>query len=416
MKTKQPENDEIKEYYDCRYISACEASWRIFSNEVNYRSPSVMRLPFHLPGQQTVCFGPDEDINQVLNKPSVNSSMFLAWMQRNQDPNDHVARTLTYVQFPRFYVWKLDKRIWVPRIKGKTIGRIHSVSPSTGEAYYLRILLNKVKGPTSFDDIKTVNGRVYDTFRDACYALGLLDDDSEYIEAIKEANISGSADSQSIIVVSGLSIPDEQLKNYVLCEIEKFLTRNNSSLRRFLSMPYPDTSSLDNFRCRLINEELAYDRTELQNVYQGQFMETMEEYFLFTVMAGPIVLNVASSGIASLLLEGGRTAHSRFHIPLNLNEDSVCHIKPDDDVAKLLQQTKLVIWDEAPMVHKHAFEALDRTMHDIFNISNPSRSDVLFGGKVIVFGGDFRQILPVVPNGGRQEIVNASLCSSLSVE
>ncbi|XP_022041031.1 uncharacterized protein LOC110943602 [Helianthus annuus] len=180
---EQAENDEIKEYYGCRYISACEASWRIFSNEVNYRSPFVMTLPFHFPGQQTVYFGPDEDINHVLNKPSVNSSMFLSWMQRNQDPNDIVARTLTYVQFPRFYVWKLDQRIWVPRIKGKTIGRIHSVSPYTGEAYYLRILLFKVKGPTSFDDIKTVNGRVYDTFRDACYALGWLDDDSEYIEA-----------------------------------------------------------------------------------------------------------------------------------------------------------------------------------------------------------------------------------------
>ncbi|XP_021974699.2 uncharacterized protein LOC110869784 [Helianthus annuus] len=455
-----------------------------FSNEVNYRSPSIMRLPFHLPGQQTVCFGPDEDVNQVLNKPSVNSSMFLSWMQRNQDPNDPVARTLTYVQFPRFYVWKLDQCIWVPRIKGKTIGRIHSVSLSTGEAYYLRILLNKVKGPTSFDDIKTVNGRVYDTFRDACYALGLLDDDSEYIEAIKEANISGSAGyirnlfatmllsstlSRPEVVwestwkymtddflyrfskyhrVSGLSIPDEQLKNYVLCEIEKFLTRNNSSLRRFVSMPYPDTSSLDNFRCRLINEELAYDRTDLQNVYQGQVNLLTDEQrsvydeimnavdgdnggvffvygyggtgktFLWKTLSaairskGEIVLNVASSRIASLLLDGGRTAHSRFHIPLNLNEDSVCHIKPDDDVAKLLQQTKLIIWDEAPMVHKHAFEALDRTMHDIFNISNSSRSDVVFGGKVIVFGGDFRQILPVVPNGGRQEIVNASLCSS----
>ncbi|XP_021995589.1 uncharacterized protein LOC110892748 [Helianthus annuus] len=51
-------------------------------------------------------------------------------------------------------------------------------------------------------------------------------------------------------------------------------------------------------------------------------------------------------------------------------------------------------------------------MHGIFNISNSCRSDVLFGGKVIIFGGDFKQILPVVPNGGRQEIVNASLCSS----
>ncbi|XP_035838181.1 ATP-dependent DNA helicase pif1-like [Helianthus annuus] len=198
-------------------------------------------------------------------------------------------------------------------------------------------------------------------------------------------------------------------------------------------MPYPDTSSLDNFRCRLINEELSYDRTELENVYQGQVNLLTDEQravyeeimnavdgdnggvffvygyggtgktFLWKTLSaairskGEIVLNVASSGIASLLLEGGRTAHSRFHIPLNLNEDS---------------QTKLIIWDEAPMVHKHAFEALDRTMHDIFNISNSSRSDVVFGGKVVVFGGDFRQILPVVPNGGRHEIVNASLCSS----
>ncbi|XP_035837386.1 ATP-dependent DNA helicase pif1-like [Helianthus annuus] len=125
-----------------------------------------------------------------------------------------------------------------------------------------------------------------------------------------------------------------------------------------------------------------------------------------------IVLNVASSGIASLLLTGGRTAHSRFRIPLNLNEDSVCHIKADSDVAKLLRQTKLIIWDEAPMVHKHAFEALNRTMNDIFNFDTSRNSEISFGGKVIVFGGDFRQVLPVVRNGGRQETVNASLSSS----
>ncbi|XP_021995536.1 uncharacterized protein LOC110892694 [Helianthus annuus] len=185
---EEPSKDEIKEYYDCRYISACEASWRIFSNEVHYRYPFVTRLPFHLPGQQNVVFGPDEDINSVLNKPSVKVSMFLSWMERNKDPNDTMARTLTYVQFPIFYVWKIENRCWEPRQKGKAIGRIHSVPPSFGEAYFLRILLNKVKGPKSFEDIRTVNGHVHDTFRDACYALGLLDDDIEYIEAIKEAN------------------------------------------------------------------------------------------------------------------------------------------------------------------------------------------------------------------------------------
>ncbi|XP_024990580.1 uncharacterized protein LOC112524867 [Cynara cardunculus var. scolymus] len=113
---------------------------------------------------------------------------------------------------------------------------------------------------------------------------------------------------------------------------------------------------------------------------------------------GEIVLNVTSSGIASLLLTSGTTAHSRFHIPLILNEDSLCHMKPDNDVASLIKKTTLIIWDEAPMVHKHAFEALDRSMNDIFNAQRSGDSHMLFGGKVIVFGGDFRQIMPVIPN------------------
>ena len=48
---------------------------------------------------------------------------------------------------------------------------------------------------------------------------------------------------------------------------------------------------------------------------------------------GEIILNVASSGIASLLLPGGRIAHSRFAIPLNLNEDSTCNIKQGSHLA-----------------------------------------------------------------------------------
>ncbi|XP_023767497.2 uncharacterized protein LOC111916089 [Lactuca sativa] len=64
------------------------------------------------------------------------------------------------------------------------------------------------------------------------------------------------------------------------------------------------------------------------------------------------------------------------------------------------------------MVHKHAFEALDRTLKDLLRCVNSTISNIPFGGKVIVFGGDFRQILPVVPGGSKQNIVNASLSSS----
>lgn len=74
-----------------------------------------------------------------------------------------------------------------------SVGRIHHVPPSIGEAYFLRILLNKVRGPTSFEDIRTINDQVYPTYKDVCYALGLLEYDKEYIEAIEEASHSGTA-------------------------------------------------------------------------------------------------------------------------------------------------------------------------------------------------------------------------------
>ncbi|KAM3238569.1 hypothetical protein P3L10_013602 [Capsicum annuum] len=127
---------------------------------------------------------------------------------------------------------------------------------------------------------------------------------------------------------------------------------------------------------------------------------------------GDIVLTVASSGIASLLLPGGRTAHSRFPIPLNPNEDATCNIKQGCPLAKLIIKTKLIIWDKAPMMHKYYFEALDKTLRDILKFENTSNLDRPFEGKTVVLGGDFRQILPVITKGTRQDIINATLNSS----
>ncbi|CAK8572798.1 unnamed protein product [Lathyrus sativus] len=100
-----------------------------------------------------------------------------------------------------------------------------------------------------------------------------------------------------------------------------------------------------------------------------------------------IVLIVASSGIASLLLPGGRTAHSKFKIHVPTLENSTCKVDFSDDHTELLRQTKLIIWDEAPMASKFCFEALDKTLRDI--MSNYSNSDQVFRVQVVVFGGDF---------------------------
>jgi len=120
------------------------------------------------------------------------------------------------------------------------------------------------------------------------------------------------------------------------------------------------------------------------------------------------VLNVASSGIASLLLAGGRTAHSRFGIPINPNDFTVCNIERSSNQAELLKEASLIIWDEAPMMSRHCFESLDRSLFDI--IGGVGKKS--FGGKVVVFGGDFRQVLHVIPGAGRAEICMTALNAS----
>jgi len=127
---------------------------------------------------------------------------------------------------------------------------------------------------------------------------------------------------------------------------------------------------------------------------------------------GKIALATASSGIAALLLPGGRTAHSRFKIPINVNDCSTCNIKLQSDDANLIAKAKIIVWDEAPMIHRHCIEALSRTLQDIMKKYDPQYENLPFGGKVVVFGGDFRQILPVVIKGQRSDIIAACLNQS----
>jgi hypothetical protein len=85
---------------------------------------------------------------------------------------------------------------------------------------------------------------------------------------------------------------------------------------------------------------------------------------LNTVRAqGRVAIAMASSGIAALLLDGGRTAHSRFKIPVQgLNITSTCYISRDSELATLLQVAALIVWDEAVMMHRHVFEAVNRSL------------------------------------------------------
>ncbi|XP_050259037.1 uncharacterized protein LOC126704038 [Quercus robur] len=96
--------------------------------------------------------------------------------------------------------------------------------------------------------------------------------------------------------------------------------------------------------------------------------------------AGHIAIVTSTSGIAATLLPGGRTAHSRFKIPLTLDASSTCSISKQSDLAELIRCATIIIWDEAPMVNGRALESLDKIFKDIMEVNLP------FGGKVLILG------------------------------
>ncbi|XP_024004049.1 uncharacterized protein LOC112081527 [Eutrema salsugineum] len=374
---KEVEVDEIKNYQECRYLSAHEASWRIFGFEIHEQRPAVQKLIIHLEGQQNVVFDESDSPENIEARMAGRGTMFTEWMEANKHYKE--AQDITYVQFPIMFVWNTSNKIWTLRERGTTIGKIVNIHPSAGDLYYLRLILNHVKGKTSFADICTVGDKTYSTFMEACNAMGLLDGDKECHEAIDEA--SGWA--------------KKEIQQYTLVELQRLLIQSNKSLDDFPDMPKPEknimselsNSLLDEERKYNIKEELVTHSTLLDSLNSDQqaiytaVMDSIDNsrgklFFLYgpggtgkthvyrTIIAKlrsteQIVLPVVSSGIAATLLPGGRTAHSRFKIPIDLHEESMCDIKPRTMLAELIERTKLIIWDEAPMAHRHTFEAVD---------------------------------------------------------
>jgi len=114
-------------------------------------------------------------------------------------------------------------------------------------------------------------------------------------------------------------------------------------------------------------------------------------------------ITVAWTGIAANLLIGGRTVHSRFKLPLDLDSFSTCAIKTNSKQAEVIRQAQIIIWDEAPMAPAKALEAIDICLQDVM------RNKLDFGNKVIVLGGDFRQCLPVIRHGSKSGYIKACL-------
>lgn len=164
--------DETKSFLDCRYVSPPEAVWRLHERSLYNRSHTIERLPVHLPEEQLVYVSVENEDFSVIDKDTKLTGYFKLCRE------DENARQFLYSKIPEHYVW--NKNLWKPRKRlTKCIGHIFTVNPLDQERYFLRILIYHVKGAQSYEFLKTVDGKVWPTFRDAAYQLHLLDDDND---------------------------------------------------------------------------------------------------------------------------------------------------------------------------------------------------------------------------------------------
>ena len=426
----------------------------------------------HLENEQYVTFN-STDNNSLWCARWPRDTKLTAYFKANR--RYPAARTLLYAEFPSEFTWHPKEEEWRPRERRTAYGRLSFIPPNAGEKYYARLILSMVKDLRGFDDLRTFEGVLYPTIRDACYARGMLDDDHDLERCVEEAIHLRTGPSLrslflSILLYSFPSQPTALWEKYkvhlcddlqrtlsrkgfvnpsteLACDYGLFLLQNevgtdgNRTLQD-IGMPSPHNNWETLLGNRFLLEHRTYDpNRELQlllislpflnteqrfafNTILDSILQKLPRVFFVEGAAGAgktflylslchalrscemIVLCVASSGIAAQLLPGGRTAHSSFKIPLDLMPHSTCSLSKHGAFAHFLHSVSVIIWDECSMQHRHAFEAVDRTLQDILERSSA------FGGVPTILGGDFLQTLPVIPRGSRSATVHACILSS----
>jgi hypothetical protein len=466
------DKDEIKDFMDCRYLSSHEALWRTFGFHTNAMSHCVETLPVHLPGEQQVLF-PQGTHYQVAEAPPEETKL-TAFFHLNaggvgiSPVARDLSRTLTYDSIPKHFTWenktkswKIRSRLnikipWCPSGIRPIIGRMHIIFPAEMERYCLRLLLHIVKGPESYEALRTHEGVVHPTFHLAAIAKGLLKDDNEWDHCLTEAAFHILPDKMIYLFATILlhcapsnplrlwndhkmslikpnpQISDSQQLHKAYHSLNRLLQNHSETLSMqstfhipppegaFPPEPIPAEPVISVAEANRLKAGLnqgqreAFDKIEhsyLNQTGKCYFIDgpggTGKTYLYQSLIAsaqskGKTVVVVASTGIAATLLNG-ITAHKAFDIPLVVAHDTVSNMKSNSKQADHLRKCSLIIWDESTASHRYHLEILDKLLRDLL------KSDLPFAGKTIALGGDFRQTLPIVLRGSGSQQVAASI-------
>ncbi|XP_071939107.1 uncharacterized protein [Coffea arabica] len=434
--------------------------WRIFAFDLSVINPAVIVLHLHLQDYQPVSFHEDRPLQDMIEDERLHRTMLTEFFAMNRTNKQAEDLNLLYKEFPQYFVWDEDNRIWYARKRGQIIGHVTTTHPIEGERYYLRMLLMHVRRPKSFTDLKTVNGFIACSFKRAAEIRGLLQIDNGAEQCLSEAAIYKMPSSlrqlfaviliycppsnpknlwdkfydslsEDIAIQSFLS--EEQTKAKVLHLIDEYLQIMGKNIADFGFSQLTSTMSFAaitkeieaEYTIPISEEDLAASSMlnhaqrggggVVTNVPAAFFIDgpggTGKSFLYKALLAtvrsrGDIALATTTSRAAASILPGGRTAHFCFKIPLQQEINSTCNISKQSAISKLVQLAWLIIWDEAAMAKKYAIESFDRLLKDLLSF------DSIFSGKVIVFCGDFQQTLPVVRKGQREDYISTSLVNS----
>lgn len=427
--------DEIDSYISGRLLTASEAVWRLLGLKLHKEYPSVERLDVHLPDQQHVIYDPTSDPRDIFEAAERSSSTLLEWFALNI--RDVSARQYLYSEIPEHYVW--HHGTWMPRSKTSciSIGRMYNVSIYNYELFSLRTLLSCQRGCQSFSDVLMVDGYIHNTFRAACSAFGFIHDDSEFVACFSEyleTTIASQAsirqqfafmlcaikvlNAKMLFEHFSLDLCGDESRQQALIDIEQHMQKNGKSLRdddfQFDDVPslnlYQESEFIVNLEMPPLSQE---QQTALETII-AMWSDACITDKVMSVVApagtgktlfvhhaasrlhhlGCNIMCVAASCLAATLMPQGKTAHSAFKIPLNCDNMTYCNWK--HDLRNQLRSVDVVFWDEISMVNYHVVETVDRSFRQLMD------SEAMFGGKVFVFLGDFRQLPPVI-RGGRGE-------------
>ncbi|KAI9922282.1 hypothetical protein PsorP6_000562 [Peronosclerospora sorghi] len=223
-----------------------------------------------------------------------------AYFAYNAEHED--SRHVHYIDYPKDHVWKIQAKAWAPRQRGAaSVGRMYFVPPTSGERFFLRLLLTVVPGAQSFEHLRTVDVVVHPTFQSACGALGLLQEDTEWDLCLREACFHQNAPRlRNLFATLLLYVPPfarryvydmthdtrqrrdqeegtrEDAINDALLLLDERLALSNKSLRDFPEMPIPVQPAGVILRNAQLRAERAYDRLALQD----QVDRDMPQYIL----------------------------------------------------------------------------------------------------------------------------------------